>query len=198
MGLSENEAKIFGLPANSARARLWLSSLFFLYALLSALAVTPFWPVWFWYHPTAMIVGFCACMGPATLMKKVGGRVATKYHGYGMAMGTLAAMFGWYVIHSNKDANGKPHFTTVHGKVGFACLIITLASAMGGSVFLDPDFGLMKASKRIRGVHRYAGRGILALAAVASLMGWWTVVKGDLVTMLLIAAPLPALGWALL
>merc|ERR1739848_915516 len=112
--------------------------------------------------------------------------------------GTLAAMFGWYVIHSIKDANGKPHFTTVHGKVGLACLIITFASAVGGGVFLDPDVGSMKASKWIRRVHRYAGRGILALAAVASLMGWWTVVKGDLFTMLLTAAPLPALGWTLL
>jgi len=169
-----------------------------LYALLCALAVKPFWPVWFWYHPTAMLIGFFACMGPATLMKKVGGRVATKYHGYGMAAGTLAVLFGWYVIHSNKDANGKPHFTTVHGKVGLGCLVLTLVSAMVGSALLDPDFGLMKPSKWIRRVHRYAGRGILALSAVASLMGWWTVVKGHLLTMLLIAAPLPELGWSLL
>ncbi|CAK0853919.1 unnamed protein product [Prorocentrum cordatum] len=125
-----------------------------------------------------------------------GGTVAV--HGYGMAAGTVAALFGWYVIHSNKDASGKPHFTTVHGKVGLVCLVLTLASAMAGSVLLDPDFGLMKPSKVIRRVHKYAGRGVLALAAVASLLGWWTVVKGDPLTMLLIAAPLPALGWTLL
>eukprot|EP00913_Durusdinium_trenchii_P029183 g27358.t1 len=65
-----------------------------IFAVLAAVAVTPSWPVWFWYHPAAMLLGYVVLMGNATLVKKIGGLRATKIHGYLMGAASVAAAFG--------------------------------------------------------------------------------------------------------
>ncbi|CAE7902026.1 unnamed protein product [Symbiodinium sp. KB8] len=55
------------------RLKVWGPALV-LFAVTAAAAVTPSWPVWFWYHPAAMLVGYVALMGNAVLVKKIGGK----------------------------------------------------------------------------------------------------------------------------
>eukprot|EP00931_Biecheleriopsis_adriatica_P005894 TRINITY_DN107370_c0_g1_i1.p2 TRINITY_DN107370_c0_g1~~TRINITY_DN107370_c0_g1_i1.p2 ORF type:complete len:206 (-),score=42.06 TRINITY_DN107370_c0_g1_i1:33-608(-) len=160
------------------------------FALAAAAAVTPFWPVWFWYHPAAMLLGYVALMGNAVLVKKIGGLRATKIHGYLMGAGSFAALFGWYVIHSNKEAMGKPHITTWHGLFGIICLIATFVMAVSGSSLLDPHIGLMKTSKLVRAIHRNSGRALMGAAFVASAIGWSTVQKQEWLPVVLFSIPL--------
>eukprot|EP00933_Yihiella_yeosuensis_P021382 TRINITY_DN1691_c0_g1_i4.p1 TRINITY_DN1691_c0_g1~~TRINITY_DN1691_c0_g1_i4.p1 ORF type:complete len:217 (-),score=33.96 TRINITY_DN1691_c0_g1_i4:137-697(-) len=180
-----------------ARLKMWGPALV-VFTLVAAYAVTPTWPVWFWYHPVAMLVGYVALMGNAVLVKKIGGYGATKTHGYLMAAASAAAAFGWYVIYSNKEANGKPHITTWHGTIGLVCLLGTFASAIAGTGLLDPDLGMMKASKMIRLVHKNSGRFLMALAYVACAFGWFTMSKGSWVPVAIFAAPLPVFMYVLI
>ncbi|CAJ1458745.1 unnamed protein product [Effrenium voratum] len=98
------------------RLKVWGPALV-IFSCLAAGAVTP-WKAWFWYHPAAMLIGYVALMGNAVLVKKIGGLQATQIHGHLMNAGTLVCAFGYYVIYSNKEANGKPHNTSWHGKLG--------------------------------------------------------------------------------
>ncbi|CAK9035700.1 EF-hand domain-containing protein [Durusdinium trenchii] len=94
-----------------------------IFAVLAAVAVTPSWPVWFWYHPAAMLLGYVVLMGNATLVKKIGGLRATKIHGYLMGAASVAAAFG------------------------LICLLSTFSMAVAGTGLLDPHIGMMKTSK---------------------------------------------------
>ncbi|CAK9035650.1 unnamed protein product [Durusdinium trenchii] len=161
-----------------------------IFAVLAAVAVTPSWPVWFWYHPAAMLLGYVVLMGNATLVKKIGGLRATKIHGYLMGAASVAAAFGWYVIHSNKEAMGKPHITTWHGLSGLICLLSTFSMAVAGTGLLDPHIGMMKTSKTVRFFHRNAGRILIGSAFACSALGWSTVQKQALLPVVLFASPL--------
>lgn len=171
------------------RLQIWGPALL-IFACVAAAAVTPAWPVWFWYHPAAMLLGYVALMGNAVLVKKIGGLRATKIHGYLMGAGSLIAAFGWYVIHSNKEANGKPHLTTWHGISGVMLLLCTMGSAIAGTGLLDPHVGMMKTSKTVRYFHRNSGRILLAAAFACSVLGWSTVQKQAVVPVVLFALPL--------
>lgn len=174
------------------RLKVWGPALV-LFAVTAAAAVTPSWPVWFWYHPAAMLVGYVALMGNAVLVKKIGGLRATKIHGYLMGIGSLVVGFGWYVIHSNKEAMGKPHITTWHGLSGLVCLLTTFGMAVAGTGLLDPHVGMMKGSKSVRFVHKNGGRLLLGAAFASSVLGWSTVQKQAALPIALFALPLVVL-----
>jgi len=61
---------------------------------------------------------------------------------------------------------------------------------LAGAVFLHPDFGIDKANKLYRKVHKYASRALLMLAWMATLSGLKTLVGDDIKTLILFAAPL--------
>ena len=63
--------------------------------------------VWYSWHPISMISSFVALAGNAVLIKKIGGYENTKKHGYIMVAATMLAIFGWFVIYSNKNMQGK-------------------------------------------------------------------------------------------
>lgn len=177
--------------------RIWWGIAFVIFSVAAAFMVTPSWPVWFWYHPAAMLLGYVAFMGNGVLVKKIAGKTNTKIHGWLMTIGTVAAVFGWYVIYSNKEASGKKHITTWHGLLGVISLLGTCSSAVGGFVGLHPDFGLMTKSKWIRLIHRYDGIAMVVLAFVVCVMGWATVQKQEVMPVMLFGAPLALFAWAL-
>ena len=93
-------------------------------------------------------------------MKKIGHRWATntRYHGYLMASATVLGLFSWWVIYTNKEASGKPHFTSWHSWLGAATMCAVVVSAVGGMVALDVDRGLLKSSMTFRKVGPRADR----------------------------------------
>ena len=133
--------------------------------------------VWYSYHPISMISSFVALAGNAVLMKKIGGYENTKKHGYLMVAATLLAIFGWYVIYSNKNIQKKKHLTSIHGKIGMFVILGNLSLAMMGAVALNPDWGFLKTNKRFRLVHKLSGRAITAAAWLSCALGFMTIEK---------------------
>ena len=43
---------------------------------------------------------------------------AQSWHNYLMLLAVASILAGYYVIHRNKDLNGKPHWKTTHGQLG--------------------------------------------------------------------------------
>lgn len=170
-----------------------LGPLLVAFTVIAAYFTTPFWPVWFWYHPTSMLLAFVALMGNATLLKKTPGYTNCKYHGYLMATATVTAAFGWYVIHTQKESLGKPHFATWHGFLGLLTLLTTFASLVVGLAALDPDLGWFNKSAPVRLVHKCGGKAILASAYYCCITGWNTR-NEDMTSRVLFAVPLVAMG----
>src|SRR4051812_17504446 len=74
--------------------------------------------IWFSWHPMSMVVGFILCATNAALIKRIGGYNNTKLHGYLMLAAIICALFGWYVIYTNKEMSKKNHLTTYHAQLG--------------------------------------------------------------------------------
>lgn len=144
-----------------------------LYAVLFGLYVglKPGKWIWFSYHPIGMLIAFVALAGNATLLKKIGGYDNTKMHGNLMAAATALGAFAWYVIYSNKEAYGKVHLKSLHGKAGFAVMIGYLSLGAFGAIGLHPDWGIVKTNQTIRWAHKWTGRLLTAVA-------WWCCVTG--------------------
>ena len=122
-----------------------------------------------------MLIAFVALAGNASLIKKVGGYSNTKIHGYLMGAATALGCFGYYVIHSNKDLMNKAHLTTLHGKLGAACMVGYIGLGLFGSVALDPQWGLLKTNSFLRTVHKMSGRVVTWLAWTTSVLGFTTM-----------------------
>lgn len=131
--------------------------------------------IWFSWHPIAMLVSFVALAGNATLLKKIGGLEKTRQHGNFMFLAVLLSLFGWYVIHTNKDMNGYPHLKTNHGKAGVIVLLGYLGLGIFGAIGLNPDFGILKTNKTVRFVHKWSGRALTCLAWICCVSGFATM-----------------------
>lgn len=145
---------------------------------------------WFSYHPAAMLLAFVGLAGNAIVMKKVGGLVKTRWHGYIMSAAALVAAFGWYVIYSNKDMFGKPHATTWHAWLGIFVMINYFIVAPFIYYTLSPDIGIMKGNKTLRWVHKWSSRATTGLAWVVCVMGWRTMQGDNLFNQAVFGAPL--------
>ena len=134
---------------------------------------------WIWYswHPISMISSFIALAGNAVLIKKIGGYENTKKHGYIMVAATILAVFGWFVIYSNKNMQGKKHLTSIHGKFGMLVITLNFALAAMGAVALNPDWGFLKTNKNFRSIHKFFGRAITTAAWLSCAFGFMTVEK---------------------
>eukprot|EP00667_Euglena_gracilis_P023551 EG_transcript_26635 len=126
---------------------------------------------WFSWHPLAFLVAFIALTGNAIIQKKIGGYQNTKLHAYLTTTALLLALFGWYVIHSNKNLLGKPHYQTYHSWLGLAVLLGFILLHVGGGLGLHPDWGILRGSPSVRWGHRWGGRAIV-------VAGWLTCVTG--------------------
>lgn len=88
-----------------------------------------------------------------------------------MTLAVVAALFAYYVIYTNKEMAGKPHLTSIHGKLGVAVLLAYFGIGMFGLLALHPDFGMMRTNKQLRTIHKYAGRVSTAAAWVCCVLG---------------------------
>jgi uncharacterized membrane protein len=160
-----------------------------LYTLVSGLysAYKPGKWVWFSYHPLSMMVAFVGLASFAILKKKIGGYDNTKLHGYVMFAAAILAVFGFYVIYVNKGE--KPHFVTVHAKLGLAVVLGYLSVSPMISLLLDPAWGIAKTNKDIRYAHKISGRALTALAWMCCYLGFITMEK-DIMYQILFAVPL--------
>lgn len=127
---------------------------------------------WFSWHPLAMMVAFVALASKAVLVKKKGGYLRTKIHGNLLTLGLAVALFGWYVIYTNKNAKGSPHNTSWHAWVGVTALLSWVGLAIVGLLALHPDFGALKSKKKIRFAHKWGGRFATAMGWLACFMGF--------------------------
>jgi hypothetical protein len=175
-----------------------------LFGLVWGLSVTPLTPFtymhewkWFHYHPISMVLGFVVLNILGTLMKKIGGLEATKYHGYLMNFGLFVSLFGFYVIYTNKEILGKSHFTTLHGQCGLITTISYLALGLVGGVALHPEFGALKTNKTIRFAHKWGGRAVTALAWFTAFTGYQGL-KNDVIMQCAIAGILLSLSYVTL
>ncbi len=144
-----------------------------MYTILAAgyVASMPGKWIWFSWHPLAMIVSFILLASNAALIKKIGGYNNTKLHGYLMATAIALALFGWYVIYSNKEMSKKQHVTTLHAKLGVGVLLGYIGLGLFGAVALDPAWGVFKTNKTFRAIHKFAGRAMTAGAWVVCVLG---------------------------
>jgi cytochrome b-561 len=152
---------------------------------------------WFSYHPLFMLIGFVACAGNAVLLKKVGGYENTKNHGLLMGLALVCALFGWYVIYSNKEMFGKPHLKTLHGKLGAIVLFGYTTVACGGWFALNPDSGVLRTNQTFRFIHKWTGRFLTSAAWTCSVLGVMTMQK-DISIQILLGLPLLIAGFFVL
>jgi hypothetical protein len=138
---------------------------------------------------------FILPQGNAILFKKVGGYQNTKLHGYLYSASMAIAIFGWYVIYTNKEMKGKPHITTLHAKLGIAALIGYTALAVVGGVFLHPDWGVLRLNQTIRYAHKMGGRLFTLVAWTAVVVMVVPMHKGNPIMQALFAVPLAIFGY---
>ena len=144
-------------------------------------------------HPFLMTVGFVGFMGVGAVTKKLGGYTNTKLHGIMSSLGYILALGGFYAIYKNKNLWDRPHFTSLHGKMGLALLVMTFGPMVAGGVFLHPDWGLDKTNKLYRRVHKQFARVIMGSAWMTATYGFYTMSK-DPVEVLIFAGPLVAMA----
>jgi hypothetical protein len=144
-----------------------------MYGLLGGLTIGNVFGEWVWFswHPMCMLLAYVSLAGNAALIKKIGGYENTKTHGYMMSGAIALASLGFYVIYSNKEMFGKPHFMSIHGKLGVTVLALYFAIGAFGAIALHPDFGIMKTNKTLRTVHKFAGRTATATAWFCCVLG---------------------------
>ena len=126
---------------------------------------------WFSWHPVLMTLACIPVIINATLLKKIGGLVNTRWHGYLFVLTTLLTVGGWYVIYSNKEMNGYPHLTSWHSWTGLFVLASFCGSSVFGLVALFPDWGVLKTNKSVRWMHKWGARVTIAVS-------WVTLVSG--------------------
>ena len=129
------------------------------------------WGTWFAYHPFAMSLGMVGFTTLGVMMKRKGGYVATKLHGYLMAIATALSFFAFYVIYTNKNIMGKAHFTTTHGQIGLAAIVVFGVLQLFGAVALHPDFGIMNKNVTMRFLHKTSGK-------FAATLAWGSIISG--------------------
>jgi hypothetical protein len=106
---------------------------------------------------------------------------------------TALASFGWYVIHTNKEAQGKKHLLTIHGKLGAFVVAGYLAIGLFGAIALNPDWGLLKGNKTVRFAHKVGGRVLTALAWASCVLGFNTI-ESNIVSQAVFTFPLLIFG----
>ena len=101
------------------------------------------WRSPFSYHPLLMTIGFVGMMGVSAVTKKLGGYTNTKLHGIIATIGFACSLGGLYAIYHNKNLMQRPHFTSLHGKIGIGLMISTFGPLLAGALFLVSHVSLL-------------------------------------------------------
>ena len=126
---------------------------------------------WFAWHPVLMLISCISMAANGVLMKKKGGSRNTSMHGCLMAAASATMLCGWYVIHTNKKIEGKPHFTSWHSRFGAVSALGMLLLACTGMAWLFPQWGYRLKSASTRRWHRRSARIVLLLAFATCISG---------------------------
>ena len=129
------------------------------------------WKSPFSWHPFLMTMGMTGSMGIAAITKKLGGYTNTKLHGMIASLGFFLSLGGVYAIYHNKNLYERPHFTSVHGKIGIAVVVCMVGPLLAGALVLHPDFGIDKTNQTIRKIHKVFSRILMAIAWGNSFYG---------------------------
>lgn len=129
------------------------------------------WKSPFSWHPFLMTFGMVGSMGIAAITKKLGGYTNTKLHGMIASAGYFLSLGGLYAIYHNKNLYERPHFTSLHGKIGIAVMVLMFGPWLGGGMFLHPDIGIDKTNQTIRKIHKLLSRSLIAVAWANSIYG---------------------------
>jgi len=129
-------------------------------------------------------------MGIAAVTKKLGGYTNTKLHGMIASLGFFLSLGGLYAIYHNKNLYERPHFTSVHGKIGIALVVAMVGPLLAGGVFLHPDFGIDKTNQTIRKIHKFFSRFLMAVAWGNSLYGLYGMRSEHPMELVLYGVPL--------
>ena len=132
----------------------------FTWALLSSMPEA-LKSTWFALHPIAMTFAVLLAFIPSILIRQIKGRMPTKIHGLFMVVACLLLLFGWYVIHTNKEEAGKPHLVSVHGQAGALMIFTLVFMTFTSFVALEPDYKVFVPKPVItyfKFSHKWGGR----------------------------------------
>lgn len=129
----------------------------------------------FTYHPLLILVALVLITeGIADIAsQKIVSEKSKSVHGILQGLGFTAMTFGFSVIYYNKDLNSKPHFTTVHGKLGSITFTYMLMQLFMGTLvlYVPALFGGIQRAKSMYTYHRISGYVLLVLLWVTALYG---------------------------
>lgn len=153
--------------------RRWLPALLVILAVVTTWHASALDSAWTWFdnHLACMLIGWIAIVGNSVLVKKEGGYANTKTHQNLMALAAGVIIAGFYVIYSNKEAFGKPHFTTLHGQTGVVLVGLVVLISLAALLFLNPDSGFLRENRIVRAAHKYGGKTVI-------LVAWYTCYQG--------------------
>jgi len=138
----------------------------------------------FSWHPTMMILayGFLMFEGIQSfsrsnpLLSRIKASSRLSIHWIMMSAAMLCVCVGMFVVYTHKEAMGKPHFSSLHSKLGAAANTCAFGAAMGGFLAKNRTrFGLPAAIKL---GHSMFGVLVFVLGTLALLTGlsseWFT------------------------
>mmetsp|Transcript_5366 Transcript_5366/g.11072 ORF Transcript_5366/g.11072 Transcript_5366/m.11072 type:complete len:196 (-) Transcript_5366:4003-4590(-) len=179
--------------AKDAKERLyarlkWPSVLFGLTVGLYAALLNGSW-IWFSWHPFLMSIVCLTMATLGTLLKKIGGLENTRWHAKILTAGAAMLWFAFYVIYTNKEMMGKPHFMTLHAKIGLVVLAGFTFAIPGLNATIHPDFGKAKTNQTVRFMHRWSGRFLIGMSWLACFTGFITM-ESNIWLQAMVALPL--------
>lgn len=137
-----------------------------------------------------MTLGMVGMIGIGAITKKLGGYTNTVVHGLLASSGFLCSLGGLYAIYHNKNIMERPHFTSIHGKIGVGVIVALIGPLLAGGIFLHPDYGIDKTNKLIRKIHKVTSRVLVFLAWGNSIWGVYTMRKEHPMELFMYGLPL--------
>lgn len=120
-----------------------------------------------------MMVAWFGVVFTSIAVKRKGGRLNTLFHAWSMVSAALLTLMGYYVIHTHKDAIGKPHLKTYHSWTGIVVIVMTGVGVVGSMAAFHPDSGRAKTNRTARFLHKATFRTVTVLSLVTILSGWY-------------------------
>lgn len=137
----------------------------------------------FQYHPVTMIISFVGLLPEITALtnvirrqRSVGDREACiARHMYLSLLMKFFSIIGFIAITINKNRKGKHHYTTWHGKIGLATVVILVLQVIVGLVYYFRLFGGgMQSAGKWRKVHKWLGISLLLAGSASMWLGMRT------------------------
>jgi hypothetical protein len=144
------------------------------------------WQSWFAWHPTSMIISFFGFLPEVLLasakfkqnkLEKKGNDALVQQHATMALLCKAFALLGFGAIYVNKELNGRPHFTTIHGQLGAATMFVLFVQVVLG--ILQNEFFLhriisVQTRVLVRKIHFYLSALLILVVTGAMWHGFQT------------------------